>query len=703
MKKILLPTLALLLSLAPAIAAADGIIREPYLQLGDAPLSGYPGAETDRIQVMWQSSDPDASQFDAYFRKSGELFWTPVPDIEREEVAWERFNFFVTLDQLLYDTTYDYRIDTAGQTFQASFRTRLDPTDLSPFTFAAYGDSLHPDHADDFDDVVAEINRTNADFAVLLGDNAYDHGTHRDFDTRFDPTVSPAAVEWMRDHVDYAAVGNHEMDSDKGRPFRSTYANPIPKAGVNAPAEPSADFYPEHNFSFDYGMAHFTFIDSNEKERVDQLAEWADADIAANDSRWNIVIAHHPVGGAPDKDVTPSDEYYQALMPVLAEHGVDLFMVGHSHSFSWTLPLTGYADGNATFVHDDDGEYSKGAGVVQLISGVGGHDIRDVSESDWPQPWVAAGYARDTDPRAVYGFALVDVSWNELVVEYRTGDGETLDEFSIVADDPIPDPEPLPDPDPDPEPEPIPDPPIPIPDPPQPEPDPSPAPSVRPDLGLVNVTSGAWTMLRGDSSIDRFFFGEPGDLPVYGDWDCDGISTAGMYRPSTGFVYLRDEDSTGSADLEYFFGLSGDIPIAGDFDGDGCDTVSIYRPTTGTVYISNVLRTSIAGMTYTFGEPSDHPFTGDWDGDGVDTMGLYRERTGRTYLTNRHASGPAEVEFYFGLPSDSIIAGDWDGDGDDTVGVFRASVEQFYLSNQNEHGPADARVPAHGEGLPISG
>ncbi|NNC42604.1 MAG: metallophosphoesterase family protein [Acidimicrobiia bacterium] len=703
MKKILLPTLALLLALAPTAASADDLIREPYLQLGNAPLFGYPGAETDQIRVMWQSSNRDVNQFDAYYRESGDLLWTAIPDIESEDVASGRFNFSVTIDQLSYDNTYEYRIDAPGQTFQSSFRTRLDPADTSPFTFAAYGDSLDPDHAGDFDDVVAQINRSDADFAVLLGDNAYDHGTHHDFDARFDPAASPAAVEWMSGHVDYAGVGNHEMDTDKGQPFRSTYANPIPKAGVNAHAEPSADFYPEHNFSFDYGMVHFTFIDSNEKDSFDELAEWANTDIAASDARWNIVVAHHPIGGAPDKDVTPSDEYYQALMPVLAEHGVDLLMVGHSHSFSWTLPLTGYADGKPTFVDDDDDEYFKGDGVVQLISGVGGHDIRDVSESAWPQPWVAAGYAADTDPGAEYGFALVEVSWNELVVKYRTRDGETLDEFSIVGDDPMP--EPVPGPLPVPEPEPEPGPPIPTPEPPPPDPDPLPAPPPPglPDLGLVDVSSGAWTMLRGDSSVERFFFGEPGDLPVYGDWDCDGTSTVGMYRSATGFVYLRNDDSTGSADLEYFFGLPGDIPIAGDWDGDGCDTVSIYRPGTGAVFISNMLRTSLADVTYIFGDTSDHPFAGDWDGDGIDTVGLYRERTGRTYLTNRHVTGQAEVEFYFGLASDSIIAGDWDGDGYDTVGVFRASDQQFYLSNRNEQGPSDVGVPAHGTGSPVAG
>jgi len=49
-----------------------------------------------------------------------------------------------------------------------------------------------------------------------------------------------------------------------------------------------------------------------------------------------------------------------------------------------------------------------------------------------------------------------------------------------------------------------------------------------------------------------------------------------MYRESDGYVYLRNSNTQGIADIRSFFGNPGDIPIVGDFDADGCDT-SIYR------------------------------------------------------------------------------------------------------------------------------
>jgi len=96
--------------------------------------------------------------------------------------------------------------------------------------------------------------------------------------------------------------------------------------------------------------------------------------------------------------------------------------------------------------------------------------------------------------------------------------------------------------------------------------------------GLVDPASGEWHLRNAAGAVASFFYGDPGDLPMMGDWDCDGIDTPGLYRRSDGFVYLRNTNTQGVADI---FGNPGDLPLAGDFNGDGCDTVSIYRPSEG--------------------------------------------------------------------------------------------------------------------------
>jgi hypothetical protein len=63
--------------------------------------------------------------------------------------------------------------------------------------------------------------------------------------------------------------------------------------------------------------------------------------------------------------------------------------------------------------------------------------------------------------------------------------------------------------------------------------------------------------------VDKtFHFGTSGDIPVIGDWNGDGTSDAGIYRPSNGNWYL-DYTKTGVVDRTFHFGTSGDSPKIG--------------------------------------------------------------------------------------------------------------------------------------------
>jgi len=209
--------------------------------------------------------------------------------------------------------------------------------------------------------------------------------------------------------------------------------------------------------------------------------------------------------------------------------------------------------------------------------------------------------------------------------------------------------------------------------------------------GRFNIWDKATT---GKTAVS-FFYGNPGDVPFSGDWNCDGIDTPGLYRQSDGYVYLRNTNTEGVADIAFFFGNPGDIPLSGDFDNDGCDTVSIYRSSEQRFYVINQLGSNDGGLgaadfSFGFGNPGDKPFVGDFDGDSVDTVGLHRESTGLVYFRNSNSTGVADNQFIYGDPGDKIVAGDWDGDDDDTIGVYRPGNGIFYLRNSNSQGGADA-------------
>jgi hypothetical protein len=232
----------------------------------------------------------------------------------------------------------------------------------------------------------------------------------------------------------------------------------------------------------------------------------------------------------------------------------------------------------------------------------------------------------------------------------------------------------------------------------------------RHTVGLVDPTEGRWHLYDPDGvEIAAFFFGNPGDSPMMGDWDCDGVETPGLYRRSDGYVYLRNSNTQGIADIRFFFGDPGDLPLAGDFNGDGCDTVSIYRPAESRVFIINKLGADDGGLgaaelDYYFGDPGDKPFVGDFDADGIETVGLHRESTGLVYFRNTHTQGNADQDYIFGDPGDRLVAGDWTGYGAASPALFRPSSRTVYYRFTNTPGNADHQWTAgQSAWLPVAG
>jgi hypothetical protein len=240
-----------------------------------------------------------------------------------------------------------------------------------------------------------------------------------------------------------------------------------------------------------------------------------------------------------------------------------------------------------------------------------------------------------------------------------------------------------------------------------------PVPAADPDsVGMVDSSQGLWHLLTEDSGnprIQTFYYGNPGDYPFVGDWDCDGVDTPGLYRQSDGYVYLRNSNTQGNADISFFLGNPGDVPIAGDFNADGCDTVSIYRPSEQQFYIINRLGSADGGLggadySFIFGNRGDKPFVGDFNGDGLDTIGLHRESSGLVYYRNTNTQGNADNQFVFGNPDDRFVAGDWNGDGTDSPSVYRPGSSTAFFRFTNTEGSADkSMIWGEPNWLPVAG
>lgn len=416
------------------------IHQTPRLQPGNAPLYGTPSYRgSDQVDILWQTitvGDGTQDRFEVRYRRFDGT-WQSVPlNAPIDTGANSRLVHSATLTGLDWNTRYDYvvahyRGDELLVSYDAEFKTRLAPGDPTPFTFTAYGDSA-AGTSGGFKQVQTRINELAPDFNVLLGDNFYEFGTHENADARFSAELNPPATEWIAEHIDYFAIGNHDalLNPAGGRPSRESYSVPIPIAGVNAFASPPANDAPEHNFSFDYGDVHFVTYDSNAAElqrNADQRAtlEYVLADLKASTARWKIVYTHHPILGTAKFYDSPSGAYFQMALPLLREAGADLLLSGDSHTYSWTYPLTGFADDDQSGVVDPDEvdfvagstrEFVKGSGLIQVVSGVGG---KSLYFDDYPDPFMAARYSRHaTAWPSEFGFSRIDVKSDRLVVSY---------------------------------------------------------------------------------------------------------------------------------------------------------------------------------------------------------------------------------------------------------------------------------------------
>lgn len=207
----------------------------------------------------------------------------------------------------------------------------------------------------------------------------------------------------------------------------------------------------------------------------------------------------------------------------------------------------------------------------------------------------------------------------------------------------------------------------------------APALAATPDeVVLFDPENAEWHLRSPDGSITTFSFGGPDDLPLWGDWDCDGRDSAAVFRPSD--ATLTFQDAPDSGDNAFELRVADAVPIAGDWNGNGCDTVSGYRYER--VFIINQLGGEV-DADYYYGVVGDVPVAGDFDGDGVASVGVFRAALGHIFLRNTLDTGAADVEYAFGDEGDYVTVGDWNGDGVDTPALYKPDEGAFYFGLEN--------------------
>ena len=166
------------------------------------------------------------------------------------------------------------------------------------------------------------------------------------------------------------------------------------------------------------------------------------------------------------------------------------------------------------------------------------------------------------------------------------------------------------------------------------------------DIGIFRPPAGMWAIRE----VTRTYFGAAADLIVPNDYDGDGTTDIGIFRTATGLWAVRGVTRA-------YFGFSSDLPVPGDYDGDGDADIGIFRTASGLWAVRGVTRAYFGGST-------DEPIPGDYDGDGAKEIGIFRVASGLWAI-----KGITRV--YFGSAADEAMTGDFDGNGTWEIGIFR--------------------------------
>lgn len=456
---------------------SDGaFIVKPYLQLGDGLRAGASGD----LVLLWHAADVEADwavEYQPGPDRAPEGSWrqAPAPTMRRiavPTIAPHRV-YRAALNELAAGATFAYRVRRGGQAvFSAEGRAPKGAG--QPYRFVVFGDcgAGTPEQKA----IAYQTYLARPDFVMITGDIVYTRGQISEYRAKFWPfynseQASPLlGAPLLRSTLFVAAPGNHDIatrdldkypdglayflywDQPKNGPVGKEGSVLVPalkasSANRDAFVAAAGGAYPRMaNFSFDYGNAHWTILDSN--PYVDwndrELRAWVERDLAAaRDASWRFVAFHHP--GFNSSKAHFDAQQMRLLADVFEVGRVNLVFSGHVHNYQRAFPLrfAGIKGNDGKLVRDrdqvpgrwtldtvfDGRAHTQPQGVIYLISGAGGNRLYNPEQQD--DPFSQQSFTTRFISK-LHSFTVADVNGSTLTVRQIAIDGTELDRFVVT-------------------------------------------------------------------------------------------------------------------------------------------------------------------------------------------------------------------------------------------------------------------------------
>jgi len=233
------------------------------------------------------------------------------------------------------------------------------------------------------------------------------------------------------------------------------------------------------------------------------------------------------------------------------------------------------------------------------------------------------------------------------------------------------------------------------------------------DFAVFRPSSTTWLCepSAGKAGSTVLQWGHSSDVLIPADYDGDARTDVAVWRAENGVWYIHQSGDGqvllvkwGTTTMHPTGGLP-DVPVPADYDGDGKTDLGIWRPDTGEWWIlkSSNDYDQNEPLAFRWGKLGDVPVQADYDGDGRADLAIFRSTENRWYI-RESASGKMSVHA-FGLAGlDTLVPADYTGDRKADVAVYRSGVWYVLSSETGETetfhlGFADATpVPADYDG-----
>lgn len=406
--------------------ATARLLRGPYLQMGG----------TNRGTVRWRTDVPTDGRVQFGF-DPGSL------DQFADDLAYST-DHVVVITNLLPDTKHYYSIGTSNSVLAANtnffFVTAPLPNANKPLRLWVLGDPGTQDANQRAvrDAYYAYATNRPADLLMLLGDNAYNSG----FDNEYQAALFDMYPNTLRNTFVWPTIGNHDTAQattvSPTLPYFQMFS--LPTGGECGGLASGTEKY----YSFDYGPIHFICLDSQTSTKTpgSPMLLWLTNDLHSTTQPWLIAFWHHPTytkrGGHDSDTETECMQMRQYVNPMLEAAGVDLVLMGHSHSYERSYLLNGHYGLSTTFSPtnqvdtgsgrtNETGAYLKpdgisaNAGTVYCVAGSSGQ----ISGGSGVHP---ANFLSLT----TLGSLILDLNSNRLDVKFLSSAGSVQDYFTIV-------------------------------------------------------------------------------------------------------------------------------------------------------------------------------------------------------------------------------------------------------------------------------